>query len=100
MINEEDVQRSQSADETTRHLVKSNRSLPLAIVIAMIFGLFTGLSWEDNEHLHAAPRDETPPKAFESGGARSAKTLQEIKEILVRMDGRLERIEKQMGGSR
>ncbi|MEZ6048378.1 MAG: hypothetical protein R3C11_22950 [Planctomycetaceae bacterium] len=76
-----------------------NRTLPLAIVIAMIFGLFTGLSLQDHENLQAAPGNENKPATFESGGARSAKTLQEIKEILLRMDTRLERIEKKVGGN-
>ncbi|MCA9039799.1 MAG: hypothetical protein KDA65_05565 [Planctomycetaceae bacterium] len=98
MIREE-VTSSRQTDSTSQQLVTTNKSLPLAVAIAMIFGLLTGLSWDDNVHLQAAPSNDNKPVAFQSGGARSAETLQQIKEILIRMDGRLERIEKKIGST-
>ncbi|MAT15552.1 MAG: hypothetical protein CMJ46_09825 [Planctomyces sp.] len=96
----EQTQIAQANPTNCQNMAATNRSLPLAIVIAMLFGFLSGLSWDDHELLQAAPSGNKAPAAFESGGARAAKTLDEIKTILQRMDGRLEKIEKQVGGGR
>ena len=69
---------------------------PLVIAMAMLFGLVATQAFRDQHVLQAAPRTEPQRAAFESGGERSAKTLLEIKEIMLRMDTRLERIEKKI----
>jgi hypothetical protein len=48
----------------------------------------------------AEPRATAPRQAFLSGSERSEVVLQEMKTILERIDGRLERFEKSQGGSR
>jgi len=63
-------------------------------VLLVIAALWLGYAARTDCVARAGVREQAPPKAFESGGARSEAVLREIATILKRIDARLERFER------
>ena len=75
--------------------------MPKLNVLALAASLAMALVWfVPGPDALAEVRRQTPPQAFSSGAMRSERVLTEIRDVLVRIDGRLAGIERQVAGLR